>query len=311
MKIAYIGNHNQTNSADDEGAIAHALTELGHKVELFSEKVSFPALVRYFPDMVLFHKWGNSSMLYKIKCVKVAWYFDLFKEDEEVLSNRNLARIDWLEQTLPNVDALFCTDGQMVTKYEGYCKEKLYYLTQGIDARLVSSSKVYDNIKNYANSYRPIDLLITASVRNGTKRAEFIRKLKERYGDKLLHITNGVYRENLIDRLSSIKVVVAPNAPIADYYYSNRIYNTLGLGACLVHPKTIGLSYQYEEGRDYLSYQPDCIEDAYRAIDHALGLKTEDRLRLVKNGHFTTLAYHTYNIRVQTMMETLKLRGLI
>lgn len=311
MKIAYIGNHNQTNSADDEGAIAHALTELGHKVELFSEKVSFPALVRSFPDMILFHKWNDSSLLHRINCIKVSWYFDLFQEDEPVLSNRNLSRKNWLLDTLPNVHALFCTDGDMVLSYKDAYSSKLHYLTQGVDSRLALSKKVISNVQNYAKTNKTIDIFIPASVRKGTKRELFINKIKERYGHRVLHISSGCYREELIDTLSSTNIVLAPNAPVRDYYYSNRVYNMLGLGSCLVHPIVWGLNHEYMLEKDYVGYNPNCIDDAYKVIDRMLEESLETKEVLVMRGYNKTLARHTYKAKVETMMQILKREGLI
>jgi len=317
MKIAYVANHNQLRSADDEGAIAYALERLGHTVHLFSEKATYHSLCVSNPDMVLFHKWSNWSILQKLSCIKVAWYFDLFYQDEPELYRRNIDRLTWLENAVGLVDALFCTDGSAVNGEVSHTyllereRKKVFHLTQGADSRLINTCEFRLRIAESYLRDKHIDILFTGSVRSGTKRAECLDLLRETYKERFMHVAHGAYRENLAQLILNSKVVVAPSAPVGPNYYSNRIYNALGFGACLIHPLVSNLSNEYRVGEDIYPYDPKDLKTLIQGINFLLEESSLYRQKLSFNGYETTLNLHTYEEKVRMMFNILRRERII
>ena len=62
MRIAYVARHGGHGN-DDEGAVAYALTQLGHEVILVHEADALvaPSLIPE-ADFLLFHKWAGAGV---------------------------------------------------------------------------------------------------------------------------------------------------------------------------------------------------------------------------------------------------------
>src|SRR5262245_30017975 len=125
MKILYIAKHNSGGN-DDEGAISHALTSLGHDVMKVSETKA--RMIRNEkPDFMLFRKWYDVNHLARFNFPKVFWYFDLVETaGDPSLEQRARTRRAWMGAIMPRVDLGFCTDGDWVNKNP----DKLVWLPQ-------------------------------------------------------------------------------------------------------------------------------------------------------------------------------------
>lgn len=257
MKILYIANHNQSNSNDDEGAIAYALKALGHDVVECMEYNGHLAASVYHDnpvDLLLFHKWDRPDRIAKIQAkVKAFWYFDLVEYPDATLEARNLARRNWMERTMPIVDIGFCTDGDWVTKNHG--RHNLVWLPQGADERYIGFGKV-EKCAHCSQEHRPIDILVTAAVKNcGKGRQDFYDYLTTEFEGRVHWVEKGVHGRALADLVAKSKVVVCPDQPVTDRYWSNRIYLLAGFGAFLLHPAASQLQKFYTQGVDYYSYK--------------------------------------------------------
>lgn len=293
MKILYIAKHNSGGN-DEEGSIAWALEQLGHKVLRIPESLPPGRINPFDASIVLFHKWSRLVDLRLVPIPKVFWYFDLVEYPDPLLSSRNHTRRVWMNYNLQYVDLGFCTDGDWVAKDS---TNKLVWLPQGFDGRRFGSPPRYDG---------KVDVLFTGiSTGGGKARIDFVNEMKSRYGDRFLHVSRGTHGEALATLINSAKVVVAPSHPCTDRYWSNRVYLTTGYGGFLLHPFSHGLTSQYVRGSELVMYESQ--DELHGLIDRYVG-DEQARREVATAGRTRTLLQHTYLHRCRTMMDVIKER---
>jgi hypothetical protein len=316
VRILYVAKHGSGDN-DDEGAIAHALRQLGHEVdpvqELRRRRAGSAPIGSYLRgpayDFCLFHKWETVSEIAEVAQTTpcVFWYFDLVANtDDPTLARRMEARRRWFADVVPHCVAGFCTDGDWVDQFNdrwwaGRGRVKLYWLMQGMDDRVAGLGEPLPG--------QHPDVLFTGMIDHGRKRREHVEQLRARYGERFLVYGDGetyhrrLHGRALADLFASVTVVVAPDGPCTDRYWSNRVYLTLGLGGFLLHPRCAGLDAHYaphEElivyaDRDHLTELIDLFLDKPTIRDHyrQIGLKA-------------TLERNLYRHRVAELVETVK-----
>lgn len=238
MRVLYIAKHGQTNSNDDEGAISHALEVLGHTViSVREQEANRVDLQSICADLLICHGWNDLATMRSVQHMPRAfWFFDRIEDPDPSLVNRNRHRIKWAREITNVTDIGFCTDGDWVEKDTS---GKLHWLTQGADERVVG--------RGTALRMPQPPILITASTINGgERRRSFISDFKERWGASVQVVERGAHGKVMADLMASVKVVVAPQHPSSNMYWSNRVYQALGFGAFLLHPRCSGLSGQYK-----------------------------------------------------------------
>lgn len=297
MKILYVANHG-CGGNDDEGAIQYALGTLGHDVIVLNE--SNWGTERYVEasegvDLCLFHKWSNMDALRIMRCPKAFWYFDLVDSGDPTLRGRDLGRKTWMDYALPLVDFGFCTDGDWVASDRNQRGEnsKLHWLPQGADERIVGRDRP-------GSLLTPI-LFTGIGQRGGAKRESWLAEMNQKWPRQFKHITRGVYREQLRKEIAGSAIVVAPDGPVTDRYWSNRIYNALGFGAFLIHPYCEGLRFQYRDRVEVVYYRDreelhDCIK-LYLELD-------KSRREIATAGLILTEQEHLYRHRLEVLIET-------
>lgn len=296
MNILYIAKHDSGDN-DDEGAITHAIESLGHKVYRLGEHKGIKAhkfLRTAKCDFVLFHKWRDMPTLASIKEPKVFWYFDLVNYPDRTLFGRNQTRIGWMKDILPLVDLGFCTDGDWVASDT---TGKLILLRQGADIR---------NAGKGTPSPDRTPILFTGIRHGGIERARSVDALVSRYGPRFVQ-QRGVHGRALADLIASSNIVVAPEGPATDRYWSNRVYLTLGFGGFLLHPYCRELLTDYENGKEILFYKDR--QDLFDKIDKYL-LLPQERKVISEAALARTLKEHTYTHRVETLINIVKERLL-
>lgn len=300
MKILYVAKHGQSNSNDDEGAITHALNRLGHDVQLFNESEGY-RVVGTRGDLLLFHKWTTDAVrilkLMKGSMPRVFWYFDLVDFLDPTLASRCQTRKAWMGDILPNVELGFCTDGDWVVASPH--ASRLIWLPQGADERVIGRGVVKDPLFS-------IDILFTGGKKGGRARESFVDELTCTYGPQVFtHIEKGVHRRRMANLITCSKVVVAPDGPVTDRYWSNRVYNALGFGAFMIHPYCRMLADQYLDGKEILYYR-DRVE-LHQMIHQAL-LSPDLRKTISEGGLQKTIQEHTYTHRCAQLIQTVQER---
>ncbi len=292
MKILYVGKHNSGGN-DDEGAVAFALESLGHTVIRIPENQGHTTH-QYSGDLLLFHKWYDTTELKKLKIPKVFWYFDLVDFPDPSLNSRNCGRVAWMTVMMPYVNLGFCTDGDWAVKYP----KKLVTLRQGADSRFMG--------RGIGDRWSPAPILFPGIKNGGIARSGHVHHLSEKFGDRFQRV-EGVHGRDLANLIASSSIVVAPDGPITDRYWSNRVYLTLGFGAFLLHPYCLELAKEYEDGTDLVFYRSR--EDLDEKIEHYLNPdQAEERDRISSNGMKKTLEKYTYIKRCEQLMKVVQER---
>jgi hypothetical protein len=306
MEILYVANHNQRISADDEGAIADALTKLGHKVHCVSEDNS--CLINGNPpgDFLLFHHWERLDVAASIRKPKVFWYFDLIdsRMDQQLILHSE-SRQKWMKRAMEICDLGFCTDGDWVQANP----KKLEWLPQGADQR-IAGPPPYGREGGtpilFTGTIDPRPILFTGCMDGGRRcRKEWVANMKTHWGDRFLHVQQGVYQDQLRYVMGKAKIVVAPESPCTDLYWSNRVWVACGFGAFVLHPFCQALSFMYWAGKEIMYYHSR--EEMHELIRYFL---TDDlkREEIARAGLARTLGEHTYTHRCKTLVDTVARR---
>jgi hypothetical protein len=299
VKIIFIAKHGN-GKCDDEGSIVYSLEQLGHEVYKVTEtqaNLSHVDGVHY--DLCLFNHWDNLEAIDRIKIPKVFWYFDLVAWPDPAVAPRCQTRIRWMAEIIPRVDLGFCTDGDWVNKDKS---GKLVRLTQGADPRTIGRGK-----QTLRNKFK---ILFTGMEKEcGIGREKFVVEMRERYGYNFNHHEgrggSGVYRYKLAHLIANTHIVVAPNAPVTDHYWSNRVYNALGYGAFLLHPYCETLDNQFMNGIHLETYRD--MQELHDLIEEYLH-KPEEMKRISESAINYTKKNHTYINRCETLINTVQER---
>lgn len=294
MHVLYIAKHGKADN-DDEGAIAHALRELQHTVTCVTERDALSAS-RVKADCLLIHHWDRPHLLRSFRIPRYFWHFDLVEWNAGVLQSRAAMKRKWMGETMTHCRRGFCTDGDWVEKYPN----KLVWLLQGADIRVAGRGAGEPGS----------DVLFMGSRSHCPDRASHIAELEQRYssGMRVLERRGVIYRRALADVIAQSKIVVAPDTPVTDRYWSNRVYMTLGFGGFLIHPYCSELAKHYEDRKEIVFYRsrPEML----RLIDYYLE-RDDERQAISEAGLQRTLDEHTYTHRVMQLMAHIErdLRG--
>lgn len=295
MKFIYVAKHGSGGN-NDEDAIAHCLKQEGHEVVCIQERQG-RLCTKYDGDVLLFHKWYDPQLLARSKRqgLKVFWYFDLVDHPDPSLKERCETRCNWMRAITPLVDVGFCTDGDWVDRDR---TGKLIRLTQGTDGRTVGHVPP-------PNGVQDIDVLFTGTQRGGRDRYSFVALLKARLGDRLHHVESGVHGRQLAELVGRSKIVLAPDAPVTERYWSNRVYVMLGFGAFLLHPHIKQGKFGYVDGHDLVMYgsRMELISLINEYLDNS---KADARTKIAGQGFYTTCKMHLYKHRVRTLCTILE-----
>ena len=295
MNILYVARHT-CGLNDDEGAIRYGLEKLGHTVIVCDES-NGPGAHTIDADFCLFHSWSKLSDIAAVKIPKVFWYFDLVDYSIDIkLGHRNTQRANWIKQVTSVSDLGFCTDGDWVKQDR---TGKLRHLMQGADERVVGMWK---------EQLPPVkDLLFTGTRTGGKGRQNFVDFMRNTYPNSFHHVEKGVYQEKLSKLIKQSKIVLAPDHPVTNLYWSNRVYTTLGFGGFLLHPYCRLLTHHYTHGQEIVFYKS--MEELQELISHYLD-HPEERLRIQEAALERTKNNHTYTHRCQTLVEEVQRRIL-
>lgn len=305
MRIVYIAKHGPHDN-QDEDAISFAMEKLGHTVIRIQEAYAATAR-RESGDFVLIHKLNELEILKAMRLPIVSWDFDAVVCDDPNLVQRDALRKQWAEKLEEYTQLNFFTDGDWVNRKPDANRIQLM---QGADERYVGYSK---------SDKLLAPIIFTGTTGHGFKRDQHINELIGHYRERFL-VTGDLVRDRgctqpwrlkahgraLADRLASAHVVISPDGPSTNNYWSNRVYLTLGLGGFLIHPFCERLQQHYSPS-ELVTYKtrPELIEKIDHFLEHP-----EEREEIRARGHQVTLERHLYRHRVEQLIETVKERLL-
>lgn len=145
-------------------------------------------------------------------------------------------------------------------------------------------------------------------------RPQLIDWLKETYGKSFTHVggdgDTGVLRgEQLNNMYAHTKVVVGDSLCINfdyPYYWSDRVYETMGRGGFIIHPYIKGMEEHFTDKKHLVFYEFGNFADLKDKIDYYLSHdKEREAIRLA--GHEHVKKNHTYTNRWNAIIEELGL----
>jgi hypothetical protein len=290
LTILYLGNFNPF-AYSTEKLIKKAFEELGHQVITFDERsVNAPTILRTAKetnaDLFLFHKgnrWGFGldqliELLFRLTCKKAFWYFDPINNIPE--------REMWMQNVIPFVDKGFLTNGTWIKQHT---YDNLVWLLQGCEKEPLGKKR-----KEYE-----CDIAFTGSVYGG--REIFINALKKKYGDKF-KVFSDVFGDDFRDLCASAKIMISPKFPSNNWFWSNRIYKTIGAGGFMLHPYCEGLKDHFIAGKEYEDWRDE--DELFMKIDYYLSHEKE-RKAIQKAGYERAIKDHTYIERIKQLIKEL------
>lgn len=290
IKIFYIGGFSK--EFDTEVYIAHGFRELGVDIKCWDENLNLTIdmllerIEAFNPDFVLLSKNRRYGKLLidrlRGKYLTVSWLFDLYHDlPREMNCSRSLKDNPFF------ADRVFMSDG-------GEFGAKKETLRQGIhepEAILGRPSVDHDVVFIGSDTY--------------FGRHQMIDFLKETYKGRFAHYGMGGGREirglELNNVLAGSKIVVGDSV-YAPNYWSNRIYEVLGRGGFLLHPKVEGLEKEFEPYKHFIPFDRGNFEQIKEIIDYFITHKKErEKIRLA--GHEFCKENYTYTLRCKTLLQ--------
>lgn len=300
MRIIYVGQHGSGGN-QDEDAVAYALTQLGHQVTCVLDSQARAAELNQIPtDFMLFSKGPDTQFIREYTAAPIVlWYWDMVEAADFTIADRGVKRTAWMAEIMPYISLGFCTDGDWVSRFP----DKFSWLMQGADER-------YMGYGTPNRQWPPI--LFAGTLRHGLKRQAHIQSLQRMWNSKMaiLGWQGPRYRKHgreLADIFASTKIVIAPDGPQTDNYWSNRVYLTMGLGGFILHPYCARLAQQYVEGKELVMYHS---QDQLNDLIHEYLADDAKREAIRLAGFNRTQAEHTYRHRCAELVRIVQERVL-
>lgn len=216
-------------------------------------------------------------ILDNIKCKKYLWLLDKVWAD--------YARL--FVALLPKIDKAFVSDGTWLRRFE---TEDIHFLPPA-------------GIKYKGKKKEEYECDIAFIGKIYGERKKLYEYLKENFSDRF-KVFNNCFESELASLCKSAKIIIAPDFPFDDFFWSDRVYNILANGGFLIHPRSYGLVEQgFIEGEHFVPYEKE------KEIVNLAGLflkSKKERDRIAKKGQEFVLKEHTYDKRIKEMLWHLK-----
>lgn len=149
-------------------------------------------------------------------------------------------------------------------------------------------------------------------------RMELIEWLRATFGDRFVEVPGpgkpAIRGQGLVDIYAANAVFVGDSclAGGATRYWSDRIPETLGRRGLLVHPNVEGLDEHFTPGEHLVTFEVGDFADLSVAIEEAETLLADgDAAKIRDAARVHVLDHHTYEVRVQQIIDLARQRGLL
>lgn len=316
MRITFLGNFQVDYSSETHHK--KSLEALGHEVVALQETQASAELVRreaLRSDMFVWvhtHGWQTPTTHdYSMKNVlqelndkgipSVTYHLDLWL---------GLERQHDLEQddVYKYIEHFFTVDKNMADWFNEHTTVKGHYLAAGVfhkecymaEKRITSPS--HDVIFVGSKGYHP----------EWPYRPQLINWLGDTYGLDFKHYGGdgaGVVRGPALNQLyANSKIAIGDSLCKGfdyPYYWSDRVYETIGRGGFIIHPYIKGMGDHFEDRKHLVFYNFNDFGQLKHLIDYYLAHPEEaDKIRRAGQLHVKT--NHTYLNRWQTILDTVK-----
>lgn len=296
MKVSILGEF--THDWSTKMSFKLAFEEEGHEVyALQDDFVGTEEILRIAQGGLLFYIPTHANpidgklwdLLEKFRGPKIAAHFDLYwgiKSREPSIGQRPFWKFDHV----------FTPDGGNQDRFRQRGVNH-HYLPPPVSTRFIGRGKWR---RRYAHD------VCFVGARNHHQewpyRPQLIGWLEKTYGERFAHYGEGqprlpIWGNNLNDLYASCKVIVGDSVR-SDYYWSNRVPETLGREGLLIHPRIRGMAEHYPE--DTLLYYDYGDFDYLKHLIDA-NINHPDTSRPVKGRQVAE--NHTYHHWVREVME--------
>lgn len=208
-----------------------------------------------------------------------------------------------------HIEHFFTVDKQMADWFNANTNVKGHYLPAAVfheEAHMAPKNGGVDSLRNRdvvfvgSRGYHP----------EWPYRPQLIDWLKDTYGPRFLHAGGdgqiGTTRGAMLNFLySNSKVAVGDSLCIGfdyPYYWSDRVYETIGRGGFIIHPFIEGMGEHFEDGKHLKFYNFNDFAQLKGLIDYYLE-HDKEREEIRRQGHEHVKANHTYLNRWQTILS--------
>lgn len=318
MTIAYVGNFSQRHCT--EVHLAATLEAMGHKVTRIQETVLAAPWVSAVDwasvDLFLYTRtWGNMVTLDDLDLIKdlgvpsASCHLDLYV---------GLGREDGLDQDpFWRTDYVFTPDGdpasQAVFEAKGI---NHHYIKPG-----VYGPECYIAPKNLGlgpQGYRQDVVFVGGGSPTGEGpqyghsewpyRGQLLKFLSDTYGNQFSKFgwpQETIRNEELNQLYAETQIVVGDSLCLGfghPYYWSDRVYETIGRGGFIIHPYIKGMEEEFTDGETIVFYEYNNWDQLRAKINYYLE-HDQERERIRKAGHEFVKNNATYTQRLQQMLD--------
>ena len=308
MRIVFVGNFQVDYSSETHHC--KSLETLGHQVirmqeagvdgdQIFAEGIKSDLLI-----FIHTHGWTTYGKpmadvfreLSERGIPSLTYHLDLWKglERERDLDN---------DPFYKTIGHFFTVDKLMADWFNENTDVKGHYLQAGVfdqECYMMPRDGERDVIFVGSRGYHP----------EWSYRPQLIDWLRNAYGDRFTHVggdgdTGTIRGEALNQMYANSKIAVGDSLCLNfdyPYYWSDRVYETLGRGGFLIHPYIEGMGEHFTDGEHLRFYHYKDFDQLRGLIDYYL-THDEERERIRLAGHNHVKANHTYLNRWQTILE--------
>lgn len=313
MRVMYCGNFTATHTTENH--IALTLEDMGHEVQRVQEGQTRPedfTRLVHETDADLFlltRTWGNTVTLEHLKQFKqrgiptASFHLDLYigLKREASLDGDSFWSTEWV----------FTPDGsEMAVKV---------FEAKGINHHYIKPA-VYKGECHMVEKNDSLDIVFVGGGDRPNSPDGYGHKEEWPYRDKLIgwlydtygerfhkfgHPQQTIRNEELNQLYANAKVVVGDSVCLNfdhPYYWSDRVYETMGRGGFIIHPFIEGMDEEFTHGKNIVFYKYGDFDQLRSYIDYYIG-DNEEREKIRLAGHEYVKANCTYHNRLAQALE--------
>jgi hypothetical protein len=138
-------------------------------------------------------------------------------------------------------------------------------------------------------------------------RTQLVTNIQKRYKDFMWYGNTNPdeVRGHSLNKVYASAGVIIGESVYAPFYWSNRIYETLGRGGFCIHPNIPGLKDEYTPYEHFIPYHHGDFEGLFEIIDYYLK-HPEKRKAIGLAAYEHTKKHHTQSVRCKQLLEVLR-----
>lgn len=212
-----------------------------------------------------------------IKCKKVLWFL------EKIAGNK----MKIVTSLMDKVDLVFVSDETWLRRFES---DKIFPLHPAAPEKVLVGK---------FDKELECDIAFVGSIYG--ERLEMYEMLKKRFGERF-KLFDDKFGKDYADLCKSAKIIIVPQVPFDDFFWSERIYTTLNNEGFCFHPRSQGLQDEgFIDGEHYFTYHTE--QDMIVSLTMLLDKKSDElRKQVVKKGK-VFIKGQTYGHRIDEIIK--------